>query len=66
MCEHLEPLFTCMVTSLSSIWISFVRKSAPIVALYSLENFFCTYWFMSDVLPTLQQGTTRVSDPKRT
>jgi hypothetical protein len=33
------------------------------VALYSFENFFCTYWFMSDVLPTLQQGETRVSDP---
>ena len=44
-----------MVTSLSSIWISFVRKSAPIVALYSFENFFCTYWFIRDVLPTLQQ-----------
>jgi hypothetical protein len=39
-----------------------VRKSAPIVALYSFENFFCTYWFMSDVLPTLQQSETRVSD----
>jgi hypothetical protein len=41
------------VTSLSSTWISLVRKSAPMVALYSFENFFCTYWFISEVLPTL-------------
>ncbi len=34
---------TCMVTVLSSTSISFVKKSAPIVALYSLLNFFCTY-----------------------
>jgi len=44
---------TCNVTSLSSSCSSLVRKSAPMVALYSFENFFCTYWFMSDVLPTL-------------
>jgi hypothetical protein len=25
------------------------------VALYSFENFFCTYWFISEVLPTLQE-----------
>lgn len=42
----------CSVTVLSSISISFVRKSAPMVALYSLVNFFCTYWFMRLVLPT--------------
>lgn len=35
-----------MVTVLSSTSISLVRKSAPIVALYSLLNFFCTYWFI--------------------
>ncbi len=34
-----EP-FTCIVTFLSSTSISLVRKSAPIVALYSLVNFF--------------------------
>lgn len=37
---------TCIVTVLSSISISFVKKSAPMVALYSLVNFFCTYWFI--------------------
>lgn len=45
---------TCIVTSLSSTITSFVRKSAPIVALYWLLNFLFTYWFMSDVLPTLK------------
>lgn len=44
---------TCMVTFLSSISISLVKKSAPMVALYSLENLRCTYWFMRDVFPTL-------------
>ena len=44
---------TCMVTSLSSTVTSLVRKSAPIVALYWLLNFLLTYWFMSDVFPTL-------------
>ena len=34
---------TCMVTSLSSTCISLVRKSAPMVALYWLENFLLTY-----------------------
>ena len=43
-----------MVTSLSSTCTSLVRKSAPIVALYWLENFLFTYWFISDVLPTLR------------
>lgn len=32
---------------------SFVRKSAPIVALYWLLNFLFTYWFMREVFPTL-------------
>ena len=31
---------------------SFVRKSAPIVALYCVLNFLFTYWFIKDVLPT--------------
>ena len=44
---------TCRVTSLSSIMTSFVRKSAPMVALYCALNFLFTYWFISDVLPTL-------------
>lgn len=48
---------TCMVTDRSSILTSFVRKSAPIVALYWLENFFVTNWFMRDVLPTLRGAT---------
>jgi hypothetical protein len=48
-----------MVTSLSSTWISLVRKSAPMVALYSLVNFFWTYWFMSEVLPTLRASAGR-------
>jgi len=43
---------TCIVTNLSSTMTSFVRKSAPIVALYWLENFLLTYWFMRDVFPT--------------
>lgn len=34
---------------------SFVRKSAPIVALYWLLNFLFTYWFMREVFPTLAQ-----------
>jgi len=41
-----------MVTSRSSTITSLVRKSAPIVALYWLENFLLTYWFIRDVLPT--------------
>jgi hypothetical protein len=52
--QNPPPQRTCIVTVLSSTSISLVRKSAPIVALYSLENFFCTYWFISDVLPTLR------------
>lgn len=43
----------CIVTERSSIRTSFVRKSAPMVALYWLENFFVTNWFISEVLPTL-------------
>ena len=37
---------------LTSILTSLVRKSAPMVALYWLENFLLTYWFISDVFPT--------------
>lgn len=43
---------TCIVTTRSSTTTSFVKKSAPIVALYWLENRLFTYWFISDVLPT--------------
>ena len=46
---------TCMVTDRSSILTSFVKKSAPMVALYWLENFFVTNWFIRDVLPTLME-----------
>lgn len=49
---------TCIVTSLSSTMTSFVRKSAPIVALYWLLNFLFTYWFISEVLPTLRGQKT--------
>ena len=45
-------VFTCIVTRRSSIWTSFVRKSAPIVALYWLENLWETNWPMRDVFPT--------------
>lgn len=45
---------TCMVTIRSSTITSLVRKSAPMVALYWLVNFLLTYWFISDVLPTLE------------
>lgn len=42
-----------MVTKFSSsIFTSFVRKSAPIVALYCFENLRFTYWFIREVLPT--------------
>ena len=34
------------------------HKSAPMVALYWFENFLLTYWFMSDVFPTLERGWT--------
>lgn len=40
--SHFKVL-TCNVTSLSSTWISFVTKSAPIVALYCRLNFLYTY-----------------------
>lgn len=43
---------TCIVTTRSSTTTSFVKKSAPIVALYWLEKRLFTYWFISDVLPT--------------
>ena len=42
----------CIVTCLSSIMTSLVRKSAPMVALYWAVNFLFTYWFISEVLPT--------------
>ena len=44
---------TCIVTSLSSTMTSLVRKSAPMVALYCDVNFLFTYWFISEVFPTL-------------
>ena len=43
-----------MVTRRSLTVTSLVKKSAPMVALYWLLNFLVTYWFISDVLPTLQ------------
>lgn len=46
-------LLTCIVTSLSSTMTSLVRKSAPMVALYCDVNFLLTYWFISEVFPTL-------------
>lgn len=46
--------YTCKVTIRSSTITSFVRKSAPIVALYWLVNFLLTNWFISEVLPTLE------------
>ena len=57
---------TCMVTSLSSTITSFVRKSAPIVALYWLLNFLFTYWFMSEVFPTLKLEKNHKSKSGRT
>lgn len=50
-------LFTCMVTRRSSTRTSLVKKSAPMVALYWLLNFLLTYWFISDVFPTLHTRT---------
>lgn len=50
---------TCMVTRRSSTMTSFVRKSAPMVALYWLENFLLTYWFISEVFPTLRAKRER-------
>ena len=57
---------TGMVTSLSSTITSFVRKSAPIVALYWLLNFLFTYWFMSEVFPTLKLEKNHKSKSGRT
>lgn len=54
-----QHLVTCRVTSLSSTITSFVRKSAPIVALYWLLNFLLTYWFINDVFPTLEEKKRR-------
>ena len=53
--QETEPHPTCIVTNLSSTITSFVRKSAPMVALYWLLNFLFTYWFISEVLPTLER-----------
>ena len=44
-----------MVTKRSSTMTSLVKKSAPMVALYCEVNFLLTYWFISDVLPTLEE-----------
>ena len=49
-------IITCIVTSLSSTMTSFVRKSAPMVALYWLLNFLFTYWFINEVFPTLKHN----------
>jgi hypothetical protein len=49
---------TCIVTNLSSTITSFVKKSAPIVALYCPLNLLLTYWFINDVLPTLRKSST--------
>jgi hypothetical protein len=47
--------------------ISFVMKSAPIVALYCLENLLFTYCAINDVFPTLHRGrsSSRQSRPER-
>ena len=55
----IRQLQTCNVTSLSSTMISFVRKSAPIVALYWWLNFWFTNWLISDVLPTLHSNNQK-------
>jgi len=56
----LPPFFslslTCIVTGRPSTTTSLVRKSAPMVALYWALNFLDTYWFIKDVLPTLEVG----------
>lgn len=49
----LRMYITCIVTNLSSTMTSFVRKSAPMVALYWPLNLLLTYWFIKEVLPTL-------------
>ena len=52
-CHSLNPhTHTCIVTRRSSICTSLVRKSAPIVALYWLENLCETNWPIKLVLPT--------------
>lgn len=43
MIHRIVEKVTCRVKSLSSNWISFVKKSAPTVALYCLLNFLLTY-----------------------
>lgn len=55
---------TCIVTTRSSTTTSFVKKSAPMVALYWLEKRLLTYWFISDVLPT--DESPRIITFKRT
>lgn len=56
---------TCRVTSLSSMTVSFVKKSAPMVALYCVEKRLLTYWFMSDVFPTLLSHITYVQQDSK-
>ena len=53
------------MTSLSSTITSFVRKSAPIVALYCDVNFLLTYWFINDVFPTLTGERERKRERER-
>ena len=43
-----------LVWGVNVIWKTY--KSAPIVALYWLLNRLLTYWFMRDVLPTLNEA----------
>ena len=57
---HLPVSQICKVTSLSSTITSFVRKSAPMVALYWLLNFLFTYWYIREVLPTLPKEGERL------
>ena len=46
---------------MSSITVSLVRKSAPIVALYWVEKRLLTYWFIRDVFPTLKSASNSSS-----
>ena len=53
------------MTSRSSTITSLVRKSAPMVALYWEVNFLFTYWFISDVFPTLSEREREREERKR-
>ena len=50
-----------MLVGLSHEWLEGKRahKSAPMVALYWLLKRLLTYWFMSEVLPTLEGHSLR-------